>query len=374
MFVHRRWRAVGQRVVLALAISLGGGAGPLLAAMPDVYEVGGVAVDVTAETAAKARDNALAEGHRKAFQQLLSRLTLRADRNRLPELTADGIAAYVRDFSVANEKTSSTRYLSAMTFRFKRESIRRLLADYRLSFAETPSKPVLVLPAYADSGAVVLWDTPNPWRTAWEETPISGGLVPIAMPLGDLSDIAAIGAEQAVQGDLPRLAAIAQRYAAGDSLVAHAVKHVDARSGAIRLDVSATRYGPAVGGQTLVRTYTAAPGEVLEALLRRAAAEIALEIEDDWKRGNLLQLEKPGLIAVTIPIGALNEWLSIRDRLSGMAVIRLAEVVRLSRAEVRVNLHYVGNTEQLILALAQADLTLAQEATGWVLRSQRKGS
>lgn len=374
MFVQRRWRALGYPAVLALAILLGGGNGPVRAATPDVYEVAGVEVDVTAETAAAARDAAIAEGHVKAFRQLLSRLTLRADRNRLPELTVNGIAAYVTDFSVANEKTSSTRYLASLTFRFKRDAIRRLLMDYRLSFAETPSKPVLVLPAYEEAGAVLLWDTPNPWRSAWEEAPVPEGLVPLVLPLGDLTDIAAIGAEQAVRGDAQRLSAVAARYGAGDSMVAHAVKKVDPRSGTIQINVSTTRYGPAAGGQTLFHSYTSDAGESLEALLERAAAEIAVEIEDDWKRDNLLQFEKPAVIAVTIPIAALSEWLAIRDRLAGMAVVRSTEVILLSRTAVRANLHFVGSTDQLSLALAQADLVLTQENAGWILRSQRKGS
>jgi hypothetical protein len=62
MFVHRRWRTVGRPAVLALAILLGGGTAPLLAAMPDVYEWPAFPVDVTAETAAAARDAAIAEG------------------------------------------------------------------------------------------------------------------------------------------------------------------------------------------------------------------------------------------------------------------------------------------------------------------------
>lgn len=374
MFVPCRWRALGRRIVLALAVSLGGGGTLLAAGLPDVYEVAGIAVDVTAETATAARDKALAEGHAQAFRRLLARLTLRADRNRLPELTADGIAAYVRDFSVAEEKSSSTRYLASLDFRFKREAIRRLLMDYGLPFAETLSKPVLVLPTYEEAGAILLWDVPNPWRSAWEKVPAADGLVPLVLPLGDLTDIAAIGAEQAVRGDTQRLAAIAERYDAGDSLVAHAVKNVDPRSGRIRIDVSAVRYGAAVAGQTLIRTYTSAADETLEMVLARAAAGIAVEIEDDWKRDNLLQFGKPAVIAVTVPIAALGEWLAVRERLSGVALIRDTDVVLMSRTEVRVNLHFIGSTDQLILALAQADLALTQDDAGWILRAQGKGS
>jgi hypothetical protein len=109
-------------------------------------------------------------------------------------------------------------------------------------------------------------------------------------------------------------------------------------------------------------------------VLRRAAAEIAVEVEDDWKRDNLLQFGNPAVIAITIPIGALSEWLAVRDRLAGMAVIHSTDVVLLSRTEVRANLQFVGSTEQLVLALAQSDLALTQEGAEWVLRSLRKGS
>ena len=372
MFVQRRLRALGWSMAVGLALLAGGGAGSArAAATPDVYEVDGVAVDVTAQTAAAARDSAVADGHRKAFRRLLERLTLRADRDRLPDLSTERIAGYVKDFSVAHEKSSATRYLASLDFRFKRDDVRRLLMDKGLPFAETFSKPVLVLPVYEEAGALLLWDTPNPWRAAWENIPAADGLVPLVLPLGDLTDIATIGAEQAAQGDAQRLSAIASRYGAGDSLVAHATKGIEPRDGMVRLDVSTMRYGSAVGGQTLIHTYAAAPGETTDSLLGRAAVEIAAEIEDDWKRDNLLQFENPAVIAITIPISSLQDWLAVRDRLSGVAVIRYTDVVLLSRTEVRVNLHFVGGTDQLAVALAQADLVLTQDEAGWVLRSQR---
>ena len=63
----------------------------------------------------------------------------------------------------------------------------------------------------------------------------------------------------------------------------------------------------------------------------------------------------------------------MRDRLSGVALIRRTDVVLLSRSEVRANLHFIGSDDQLTVALAQADLTLSRnENEDWMLRSQRK--
>ncbi|MCH8835833.1 MAG: DUF2066 domain-containing protein, partial [Proteobacteria bacterium] len=181
-------------IVAGVLVAAGAGADAARAQAIDVFEVMGVDVDVTAETAAAARGEALVDGERRAFRRLLERLTLLADRDRLPEFSRDEITAYVKDFSIAEEKASAVRYLATLNFRFKAEDVRRLLIDYALPFAETASKPLLVLPVYQAAGALLLWDDPNPWRDAWAARPTVDGLVPLMLPLGDLSDIAAIGA------------------------------------------------------------------------------------------------------------------------------------------------------------------------------------
>ena len=73
-------------VALVLAAWAAGPFAPGTAFASGVFDVAGVAVDVTADTAAQARERAIAEGERAAFRRLLERLTLRSDHSRLPEL------------------------------------------------------------------------------------------------------------------------------------------------------------------------------------------------------------------------------------------------------------------------------------------------
>ncbi len=356
-------------MVLACVLVAGGLALPVPARAQgmDVFEVRDVAVDVTAETAAQAREQAHAEGEVQAFRILLERLTLRIEHKGLPELKPDEIASYIKDFSVAEEKTSSVRYLAQMNFRFKHEEVRALLNDFGFSFAETVSKPVLVLPVFQNVGALILWDDPNPWRDAWAARPKHDGLVPTLLPLGDLADIAAIGAEQAMDGDLQRLAAIAGRYGASDTLVVFGVLLVDAAKARQVLDVYFTRYGRQLKEQTEVVGFPQEKDEPIPKLLARAAEELTSIVEDNWKRDNLLQFERAGVIPVVLPISGLKDWLRVRKRLGGVAVIRRAEMVLLSRDRVRLNLHFIGETSQLALALEQADLALVQEGGKWFL-------
>ncbi len=345
---------------------------PSRAAPFNVFEVAGVAVDVTADTAAAAREKALADGEKTAFRRLLERLTLRSDHGRLPDLPRAQVSAYVQDLSVADEKTSAVRYLARLTFRFKAEAVRKLLSDHGIPFAETPSKPVLVLPVYQAAGALLLWDDPNPWREAWLKRPPIDGLVPLMLPLGDLPDVAAIGAEQAAAGDAPRLAAIANRYSTTDTLVVRGVLAIDAQTGRPGLRVVVARRGGAIQHAPAELAFPAAPDEATGALLARAAAEVTRFVEDRWKRDTLLQSGAPAVAAVTVLIGGLDDWLEVRQRLAGVAIVRRTDLVLLSRTEARINLHYIGEPEQLVLALQQADLELAKDGDLWMLTVTRR--
>jgi len=330
-----------------------------------VFEVREINVDVTAASTKAARDKARVVGEATAFRRLMERLTLRQDQPRLSGFSSEEITSYVQDFEVAREKASAVRYLATLNYRFKADKVRELLIDREIPFAETTSKPVLVLPVYQSAGAVLLWDDPNPWRDAWLARPAIYSLVPTLLPEGDLTDIAAIGPEQAVAGDRQRLAVIAARYRTANILVAHGILKLD--RGRPDLEVHIKRYGSDQQELSVVKNFESREAETLDQLLSRAAGELTSQIEDNWKRDNLLQFGNRAVIAVTIRIGGLEDWLTVRKRLAGVAVIRSTDLVILSLDEVRVNLNYIGSLQQLSLALKQADLKLIQEGDGWGL-------
>ncbi len=370
-------RPIGWTVAVAVAAVgaavLTGRSAPAAAAPVDVYEVTDVAVDVTAETAAEARKQALSAGEKLAFRKLLERLTLQEDHARLPDFAATDIAPYVKDFAVADEKTSAVRYLAKLSVRFKRSEVRALLNEFDIPFAETPSKAVLVLPVYQAAGTLVLWDEPNPWRDAWAGRSGNGSLVPFALPIGDLADIAMIGAEQAHKGDRQRLAAIAARYRSAEVAVVVAVRQLDAAVARPRIEAYITRFSEEQENRTDMLTFRQDAAETPEALLARAADGVARRLEDEWKQRNLLEFDSIGVAAVTVPVDTLKTWLTVRDRLNTVTLIRRVEMVLLSRDEVRVNLHYLGNPDQLAVALIQADLTLSKEEDEWVLSTADDG-
>ncbi len=361
------WRAAS--VAVALVASWSADAASRRA---DPFTVENVAVDVTAASAAAARDQAIVEGEQQALRRLLERLTLANDRARLPKLGTANLNDLVQGFEVAHERRSGVRYIADYTVHFRGEAVRQLLRQAGVPFAETVSKPVVVLPVLMQGDHPMLWDDPNPWREAWLQAKPGGGLVPLIEPLGELEDVAAIDADAATHGVDDKLQAIAHRYGDADVLVTEATLRPGA---AYALDVNTTRFAPGQAGseQTWVLSIPASAGEQDSELMARAVTEVIGQVEEAWKSTNVLDFRQNGTLVARVPAASLRDWLQVRDRLAGIPAVRASRLVSLGRDGARVEIRYVGDPGQLRLALAQRDLDLEGSEPDWVLQRRSAG-
>ena len=69
-----------------------------------------------------------------------------------------------------------------------------------------------------------------------------------------------------------------------------------------------------------------------------------------------------------VPLRSLAEWLKIKERLDRVAFIRRSDLIYLTRRAATLRLNFIGDEEQLRVALAQSDLSLDHGATSWVMR------
>lgn len=337
-----------------------------------VFTITGVAVDETAASAAAARDVALASGQRRAVQRVFRRLIVRADARLLPQPTNEDVASLVQNIELSDEKTSATRYLATMTVAFKPDAVRDYLRAAGLQFSETVSRPRLVLPVFEAAGAINLWDPPNAWRDAWEARQISSDtVVPLIMPEGDLRDIGSIGPIQALAAESRPIGAIAARYRVRDVLVAHATLVQDLAANRPLVHVSLRHIGPSSGAVT-IETFTGESRDRVGALLAEAVRRTVERLEDDWKRDNYLRFNEPVRLSASFALNTLSDWLEMRRRLDGAAVIQRTELASISRSDAQVVIHYLGGPEQLGLALAQRDIDLVEEDGFWMLRLVRR--
>ncbi|MEQ8967068.1 MAG: DUF2066 domain-containing protein [Azospirillaceae bacterium] len=323
----------------------------------DAYSVSDIQVDVSAGSTEAAREQAFAEGQRRAFAGLLDRLSV--SRTELdPASVSDAeIGRMVRGFTVDEERTSPGRYAASLTYTFQPDAVRQVLRQRAVTYSDIDSRPVLVLPVLREGGADRLWDSPNPWLEAWLDTE-GGGTISTVVPFGDLADVRDVPVEAALEGDREAFARIQERYGAGDTLV------TVARPEGGQLTVSMQRYGAGGGGTTNVLSVQGTGPEAYADAVRRVTGQL----EADWRQVATVQSGTRNSVTVLVPFGDAATWFQTRLRLSRVPTIETMRVISLSRADAVVALDYLGTEDQLRNALTQQNLRLDPGTYGPELR------
>jgi hypothetical protein len=361
----RASRMLALAAAIFLAFSATGGQGAL-AAEADLYTVSDIDVDVTAESAVAARDQAIMLAQRLAYEKLLKQLADADAIASLPQLDDNQIADLVEDFDVVSERTSTVRYIGEFNFHFRADAVRGLLEQSGVRYAVLTSPPVLVLPVLTADGQSVLWSDSNGWYNAWQARPNAGSLVPVKLPLGDLADMGAIDAPDALAGNVSKLVPFAVRYGAQSALVVEAKLTEDAAAGTARLELDARRYE----GQGPVEGFTDAvegPAGDRDALYAQAIERVMQQVQTAWKQQNLVSSTVQQTVAVAVPIADYRGWLDIRRRLAQIDTIQRVDVRSLRTDMARLDIVYVGDLAQLEQALETRSLAIADDGGELVL-------
>jgi Uncharacterized protein conserved in bacteria (DUF2066) len=365
-----------SRVLMALALA------GLLAWWPasgtqaqggaNLFQVSGIEVDATAADAVAAREQALLQGQIEGLRRLMRRLVPAEEHARLPSVGPTEIERYVQNFEIADEQVASNRYLAQLTVRYEPDAVRGLLQGAALSYAETTSEPIVVLPVYRSSGGAQLWPDNNPWWQAWAEHLDSERLLRLVLPLGDLQDMATVTADQAMTGDQSALAALGQRYGSDDVLVVIATPRGgatgpagEAATGPPVLQLEMRRAG--VEQANPAETFQGDPGQSLDELMAEAVVGLQDTLDERWKNANLLRYDQGGLMVVDIPIAQLSDWVEISRGLEGLTEVADVEVATFARDNVRAEIRYIGDQVRFEQALGRIGLGLSRKGESWQL-------
>jgi len=354
----RRWVALPLTVLVFAALAA---AAP--AEAQDVFTVSNVRVDETAASGDAARTAALARGENLAWQMLVDRLVLAKDQERVLRIGSSQVTDLIKSYSVDEEKVSSDRYIASLTYRFNPDAVRRIIRQQNVPFAESAGPVLLVLPVTVANGTPSLWTEGDLWLLAWQGAPPSHGLVQFRVPFGDLSDLLALDAADALSGNWNLMRPMAERYGADGVLVAA----LDT-TGGVGLDL--TQYTEPVGQQIPVL-----PSQIFgqvdagagpERML--AAVELAdRSVNEAWKEANLLSMDAESTIIASVTLHDLNDWLTLRRLLHDQAIVQSVDPLVLSSTAARIRVVFYGDIVRLQTALRQNGYALVDQGVDWVI-------
>ena len=350
-----------------------------------VYTVSEVAVDVTADSAAKARDQAIAEAQRSALGQLLDRLGV--DSKVGSKLSNDDLSTLVKNFEVSNEHASSVRYIGTFAVNFRPLAVRNFLGSKNAKFDDAVGKAVLVLPVTKDGAKTILWDEPTRWLKAWSETSKNGGIIPIIVPQGSVDDKATINAIDAAMGKVESIKNLIDKYHADAAYVAVLNGSPDNPTAGFTVDLQHFGTGFDDGSDIEhIKLADATDTNAIDGILKQGINQIRHKIEKDEKKKQQEMVQPatptaaqpltwsdqpaPSTLPVSVQFGTLAEWADIQRRLMASKGVRRVDVTSLGRGSTEIELGFEGTPQDIQMAVAEHGLRLTQDVLSgqWLLK------
>lgn len=369
-----------------------------------VFTVPEVPVFAQAKSSAQARTEARDQGRAVAFDLLLRRLVAEEDWIYLPQLSRNlpaaaspemfgdgldleltseparrvkmpikmdpnGLRSLEQETNVFDEKSSGTTYRASITYRFKPDAVRSLLQGASLPYSEEQAREAMVLPVLKTRNGVYLWEAKNPWARAWLDQPLAHELTPFVLPRGDIVDIEAITADEALNLDTARLRAFAERYDVARLMLA--VGELREQGSDFQFTVTLVEATPPreVGetnsiGARVAEVFFRGGTDDFPALARQGVQGTVERHARRWKRQTLVDFGLRRTLRLTAWFDDQRGWSDIQDAIQSTALVLEREDSVFNRKNAIVDLTVVGEADQFRLAMAQHALDVWQDSNG----------
>jgi hypothetical protein len=350
-----------------------------------LFTVTDVRIDVTADNALKARDQAFEQAQIKAFKMLGHQLKENGEIDTFSMPKPSVISTLVQDYEITDEKLSAVRYIGTYTFRFRENATRRYLMPAVVQMPQTqygydmdnaaprpdtpyqdqyalPAGPLLILPFFEKAGGeVLLWSDQNPWMNAWISSRALNGPVSVRVPIGDLEDVRDLKDNEALTYDPQALHRLMKRYNTNGAVIAIATM----KTNTMHVDI----YHPRTPRPQFIQRINVGVSEGLETgALNLAVIETFKYLQNTGRSftDNARATKQPAranTLYVRVPFSTPREWAETQHVLRGVQTIKSVHIKSLSPKSAYVELAYLGAHQALLNALDQANIEVTQAAS-----------
>lgn len=266
-------RAIALVVVLALAAlslrllaQVEGERGIAPIASNGDFEVSGIAVETTGDTAEEAREKGWKEAQKLAWERLWKDTNHSGKAPALVEGTIDSMVSAV---VIEREQLGPRRYIATLGVIFDRARAGELLG---MTGEVARSAPLLVIPVLYSGGAAQVFEVRTPWQRAWAEYRTSNSAIDYVRPNGAGGESLLLTAGQIDRRSRTWWRDIIDQFGAADVIMPLARLERQYPGGPVKGTFTA-RYGP--DNRYLGSFTMSAPDEdALPAMLARAIKQL----------------------------------------------------------------------------------------------------
>lgn len=330
-----------------------------------------IEVDVTGKDAAEARAQAMEKGAVDALTDLLNKLAPPGQtQDIISTLDSRKIAKMVKGTEVLDEKISGNRYHAQLMISFDGDELSNLIS--KASEKSTNDKDdainsFLIIPAYQESGQMILWEETNPWKVIWKSVGLENASGDIIVPYGDARDNTTIDVASIPTATYASLVPMTIRYGITDIIIVQAklVLKPDLILSVVKRHISR--------GHNEINTlsFRADPQETRDLLLARAARDIISGLQHKkTEELSVTQSVRGGernKMMMLANISTLSSWTQLRSKLSALPMVDRIELLAISAKQVDIIIHYRGAPDSLARAITTNNIRLLQNKDYWVV-------
>jgi hypothetical protein len=317
------------------------------------FEIPNVHVEASGPSATEARMTAIAGGRSVAWSMLVRRLTRQQDWPRQPVLDSATLQKVIIGYLPLRERRSTTRYVADVTYTFNPDAVARILQGAGIPYAATAAKRIVLIPMAPN------YARGSMWTMAFANPRFATSPVPFALPVGDAPDTAALGGLSFDTATWENVAPAAARFRATEAVLIRAVVAGN------KLQVTLKRVG---AGEMPVKSSFEVPLMQGAASTYPLAADAAVRALDDLlKNQKAVDFSQRGKLVADVRVGSLAQFAVLENTLTGIPNVHGVSVSAMDIGQVRLTIFYIGTTDQLRDALAQAGFTLTNRAGSWQL-------
>ena len=318
----------------------------------------------------KAKLIAEEKGRLKAFNKLLSRLTLRNDIKSSYKIDLNKMISFIKINSEAN---STNRFVGSFDFCFNREEVVIFFKKENLNFAEVFSLPISIFPIYLGPSGHVFYDDNDLWYSLWKEfLKKNDSLLNFKLSTSNLFFKRSIKGEEVLKSNKEVLTKIIKNDKTQRILIVILQPKVD-RKGKYQLKISAKLYDEfGEFDQTifskvkLFNNYKLATTLKKEILLKDIN-ELSYVFQESWKKNNFFKEGFIKYIDIFIPIENMQDWSKSLELFKGLPYIKKIDIIGLKKDVGKVSLAFQGTNNTFFNVLNEKGFKLKQVEDEFIL-------
>ena len=289
---------------------------------------------------------------KNAWNRLMDRLVLSLDRGTLPELEENQVLGMVHSHSLDQERFGGGRYRALLDVRFRPQAVREFLFNQNVSYSETVAAPVLVVPVFATIHGTWLWEEENLLYDALTRSDAGQALEPLVLPERGNLPSSLLSTRDVASGKSKRLLRMMDIYHTRSAILIRADLVPQGDKTQV-LTLMTRTVGRKRSGETFELSEAVQPGEEPSVAIERLTHQALRRFSDIWKREHLLRGDLPeNILIARIKTGSLSRYQQTELTFSSLSIIRRVMVQAVSKDWFVAELHYLGEVDSLVKALA----------------------